>query len=201
MSSQSKRIVIIQGHPDPEGQHYCCALAAAYAQGAAEAGHTIHNLDVAKLEFPFLRSRDDQHGAPPNAIEQAQAAIAHADHVVMIYPVWNGGAPAMLKAFLEQTFRPAFIFPSAPAGKPLGFLSYYTQRGGLKGKTARIIATMQMPAFVYRWYFRPHPERNTLRLSGLSPIRESLIGSVESPNGSGRKRALQTLVRFGREAR
>jgi hypothetical protein len=40
---------------------------------------------------------------------------------------------------------------------------------------------MQMPACVYRWYFHPHPEKNTLSLSGIRPIRESFIGLVEAP--------------------
>lgn len=127
-----------------------------------------------------------------------QAAIGDADHVLMIFPIWNGTAPGLLRTFLEQTFRPAFTFPDAKPGEALGFFFYYTQRRALKGKTARIVATMQMPALVYRWLFRPHPERNTLRLSGMGPVRETLIGSVESPNVRSRERALRVMVTFGR---
>lgn len=190
---------MIQGHPDPEGNHFGHAIAQAYVKGATDAGREVEVIDVAKLDFPLLRSRKDQHDEPPQAIRQAQSAIARADHVVMIYPVWNGGAPALLKGFLEQTFRPAFIFPDTKTTEPLGFFSYYSQRKALKGKTARVIVTMQMPAFVYRWYFRPHPEKNTLSVSGISPIRESLVGLVEATDGRKRERWLRKVYTLGRE--
>jgi putative NADPH-quinone reductase len=199
MKTSFKHIVIIQGHPDPKGEHFCHALAQAYGRGAAETGHQIHVINVAALSFPLLRSRQDQRGDPPQAIAQAESAIALADHLVMIYPVWNGGAPAVLKGFLEQTFRPAFIFPDTKADKPLGFFAYYTQNKALKGKSARVVATMQMPAFVYRWYFRPHPETNVLRLSGMRPITETLIGQVEGKEGRKREQWLDKMVAFGRE--
>jgi putative NADPH-quinone reductase len=201
MINNVKRIVIIQGHPDPGGDHFCHALAQAYVKGATERGHEINVVDVARLDFPFLRSRSDQRVEPPPAIRETQSAITHADHVVMIYPLWNGGAPARLKASLEQTFRPAFVFPDAKPGEPLGFFSYYTQRKALKGKTARIVVTMQMPAFVYRWYFRPHPEKNTFNVSGMGPVTESLIGGVDTHDASKRERWLRKMYALGREAR
>jgi len=69
-----KHIAVIQGHPDPQGRHYCHALAEAYATGAREAGHAVEMIDIAHLEFPFLRSRDDvEHGSVPDAIREAQA--------------------------------------------------------------------------------------------------------------------------------
>jgi putative NADPH-quinone reductase len=202
MSPETRQIVIIQGHPDPQGHHFGHALAEAYAKGATEAGHKIEVIDVAKLDFPLLRSREEnEHGVPPEAIRQAQAAILRADHLLMLYPVWNGAMPALLKGFLEQTFRPAFIFPDAKPGEPMGFFFALKQRKRLKGKTARIVVTMAMPALVYRWYFHPHPEKNTLRLSGVGPIKESLIGLVETPASRNRKRWLHRMQAFGREGR
>ena len=194
----AKRIAIIQGHPDPSGRHYCHALEEEYAAGAREAGHQIEIIPVAQLEFPFLRSRADlEQGPVPAPIVEAQQILLRSDHVVMIFPVWNGAMPALLKAFLEQTFRPSFIFPDAKTGEALGFASYFTQRKALRGKSARVIATMQMPALVYRWYFHPHPEKNTLRLSGLAPICETLIGLVEAPDERKRKHWLAAVHELG----
>lgn len=45
------RIAIVQGHPDPAGTHLCRALADAYADGAAAAGHEAQRIEVARLEF------------------------------------------------------------------------------------------------------------------------------------------------------
>ena len=202
MASLNKRIAVIQGHPDPQGRHFCHAVADAYVMGAREAGHEAETIDVARLEFPLLRSREDfEHGAVPGAIREAQDVLRRADHIVLIYPVWNGALPALVNGFLEQTFRSTFCFPDAKPDQPLGFSSFFSQRKALTGKSGRVIATMQMPAFVYRWYFHPHPEKNTLRLAGISPIRDSLIGLVESPNPQRRERWLAKVGMLGRRAR
>jgi hypothetical protein len=59
---------------------------------------------------------------------------------------------------------------------------------------------MQMPAFVYRWYFHPHSEKNTLRLSGIRSVRESLIGFVDR-SSERRMQWLSKLHALGRHAR
>ncbi len=55
----AKRIVIIQGHPDPAGHHLLHAMADAYAEGATAAGHEVRRIEVAKLVFPLLRTQVD----------------------------------------------------------------------------------------------------------------------------------------------
>lgn len=126
--------------------------------------------------------------------------LTRSDHIVLIYPVWNGAMPALLKGFLEQTFRSTFIFPDAKPDQRLGFSSYFSQRKALTGKSGRVVATMQMPAFVYRWYFHPHPEKNTLRLGGIRPIRERLIGLVEARDPRKREQWLLRMRALGRRA-
>ena len=44
--------------------------------------------------------------APPPAIAEAQRTIVWAEHLVIIYPLWLGSMPALLKGFLEQALRP-----------------------------------------------------------------------------------------------
>jgi putative NADPH-quinone reductase len=61
----------------------------------------------------------------------------------------------------------------------------------LTGKSARIVVTMGMPAFFYRFYFRAHGgkglKRSILGLSGIKPIKESLIGMVEGSQAAREK--------------
>jgi len=45
----SKRILIIQGHPDAGHRHFGHALAEAYAQGAHDAMHTVEVVNVANI--------------------------------------------------------------------------------------------------------------------------------------------------------
>jgi putative NADPH-quinone reductase len=189
-----RHIAIIQGHPDPKGGHFGHALAAAYTEGARSAGHEVKTIDVARLEFSLLRSKDEfEKSGPTAAIAAAQDTLRWADHLVIIYPLWLGSMPALLKGFLEQTFRPGFAFGGAEDPSP------WTKR--LKGKSARVVVTMGMPALVYRWYFRAHSlrsvERNILSFCGIGPIRENLIGMIEAPKDHARRRWLSRVRALG----
>lgn len=193
----AKHVAVIQGHPDPSPEHFCHALAGAYEAGARKAGHDVRTIAVATLDFPVLRTKADfESGPPPPDIVQCQSDIAWADHLVLVYPLWLGTMPALLKAFLEQVFRPDFAFNINASNT-----SWKKQ---LKGKSARVIVTMGMPALAYRWYFRAHSlkslERNVLGFCGIGPIRESLVGMVEARNGKARKAWLDKMTRFGARA-
>lgn len=190
----SKRILIIQGQPDASRQHYGHALASAYEGGARAAGHEVRIIPVAEIDFPLLRGHDDFYkGAPLPQIKQSQEDIKWAEHLVIIYPLWMGSMPALLKGFLEQVFRPGFAMQPVDGGKRWIKL--------LKGKSARIVVTMGMPAFIYRWYFGAHSlkslERNILRFTGVGPVRESLIGLVEASAGR-REKWLDKMREFGK---
>ena len=170
-----RRILIIQGHPDPVAKRLCSALAEAYAEGATAGGHHVTRLSVAELDLPLLRLPEEfQTGTPSAAVLGAQKALREAEHWVLIYPIWMGGMPALLKGFLEQTMRHGFAFK--PDAGLFG--------GLLKGRSARIIVTMGMPAFVFRWWFGAASltalRRNILNFGGIRPVRETLIGNVDT---------------------
>jgi putative NADPH-quinone reductase len=61
---------------------------------------------------------------------------------------------------------------------------------------------MGMPALVYRWYFGAHSlrslERNVLKFCGISPVRDTIIGMVESGDGRRRTRWLERMRALGR---
>lgn len=193
----AKKILILQGHPDPAGGHFCHGLASAYAEGAREAGADVRTIDVAKLDFPLLHSQQDYmkgEDTAPEAIKPAIEASRWADHFLFIYPLWMGTMPAVLKAFMEQTFRPGVALGDSNKGfpKPL-----------FKGKSARVAITMGMPALAYRWYFGAHSlkslERNVLRFAGVSPIKESLVGMVDAMKEEDRKKRLEDFKETGRK--
>lgn len=169
------RILLLQGHPDRDARHFGHALASSYADGAREGGHEVRTVEIATLDFPLLRSQQEwEHGALPEGLRDAQQAIAWAEHIVIFFPLWLGDMPALLKGFLEQVARPGFAFG---AGERTAFTSK-----GLTGRSARIVATMGMPALAYRWFFRAHSvkslERNILGFVGIAPVDETLIGGA-----------------------
>lgn len=192
-----KRVLIIQGHPDPATTHLGHALADAYSKAAHRAGHEIRVVLVAKLDFPILQNQKDwEHGVLPESLAQAQADIAWAEHIVFFFPLWLGDMPAILKAFLEQIARPGFAFKKE--GKnPFGIK-------GLTGRSARIVVTMGMPALVYRWYFGAHSVRslelNILGFIGIAPIHKTMIGLVDRLGEKGVAKWIKKLDALGSQA-
>ena len=186
------RIFVLNGHPDPAPERLCHALAAAYVEGAEAGGNEVRSLAVGQMEIPLLHSELDFHeGALPPAAIQTQEAIDWAEHMVLVYPLWLGTMPAALKALLEQTLRPDFAMD-------------YTGRwpaGRLKGRSARVVVTMGMPALAYRWYYGAHSlkslERNILKFCGISPVRESLYGMVGEADKRTRQGWLAEMRRLG----
>jgi len=190
----SRKILVLQGHPDPSSAHLGDALADAYVAAAKEAGHEVRAVRIADLVFPLLRSQASwQSAEPPEALRPAQQAIGWAEHLVLFFPLWLGGMPAYTKGFLEQVARPGFAL-ARDAKNPL-------KARLLQGRSARLVVTMGMPALVYRYYFRAHSikalERNILGFVGIAPIHRNLVGMIEGMTDVQRERWLETLRGLG----
>jgi putative NADPH-quinone reductase len=187
-----KRILVLDGHPDLDRTRFVHALADAYAEGAAAAGHRLTRIDLATLDIPLLRSAREWEGKPEGDVLRVQSAIAGAEHVVILYPLWLGDVPAALKALLEQVLRPGFAFPEGGRG---------LDNGLLKEKSARLVVTMGMPSAVYRFFFLAHSlrslERNILNFVGIRPVAWTLVGNVGGIAPEARRRWLDKVRLLG----
>lgn len=193
----ARRIAIIQGHPDPDGGHFCNALASAYREGAEAAGHSVDIVETSRLDLPYIRNKA-QWEAPPTdeSVVRMQKAVVAADHLVIIYPLWLGDMPAVLKSALEHLACGGFVMALDENGH---------WQAKLKGKSARVVVTMGMPALVYRLFFLSHSlkslERNILKFAGVKPVRTSLMGQVEGESRAARREGwLAQMRRFGGDA-
>jgi putative NADPH-quinone reductase len=189
----SKTVCIIQGHPHGEGRHLCHAIAEAYAAGAKKAGAEVSRIDLGNLIIPMLRDPADFLTAPPKAIESAQNAIIGSQHLVVVYPLWLGTMPAVVKAFFEQLCRKGFaVEADSKGGWP---------KQMLKGRSARVIVTMGMPATAYKLMFGAHGvrgfESSILGMAGIKPIRETLIGGVGALNRRSVEQLFARMRRLG----
>ncbi len=188
-----KTVTIIQGHPDPVAHHLCHTLADAYAEGATASGHRVIRIDVSKLDFPILRTQSEfESGALPGSLEASRDAILSANHVVIVFPLWLGTMPAIVKAFLEQVMRPGTAFTHEKNGikKLLG------------GRSAHIIVTMGMPAWFYRVFYFSHGiqelRRNIFKFVGFSPVRTTMFGMVHNATENTGARWIDIMRRKGR---
>jgi putative NADPH-quinone reductase len=108
-----KRILLIQGHPDPDRRHFGYALSAAYADGARHSGHEVTEIDVASIDFPLVRTAADFFdGEPPPSIAACPQSISEAQHVVFFYPLWlarqNGAVTPFGRISQSLTKRSSF---------------------------------------------------------------------------------------------
>ncbi|MEL6662163.1 MAG: NAD(P)H-dependent oxidoreductase [Pseudomonadota bacterium] len=189
----SKQICIIDGHPDP-ADHYIHAVCQAYADGAREAGHSVSEVRIADLDIPLLSSAEEFAELPPPHICEARDNIARAEHVMIAFPLWLGGQPAKLKAFLEQAARGEF------------FLGASDEDGGwptqmMHGKSARVFVTMGMPGLVYRFAMDAGAlkalERALLGISGFHPVKHTVHGGIDAVSDDTRKTWLEEARKLG----
>lgn len=187
-----KKILLIQGHPDKES--YCQALANAYRTGALNAGAEIEVLNIYDLEFnPNLEYgyRKRTHLEPD--LIAAQKKILWAEHIVVVHPLWWGGVPALLKGFFDRVLLPGFAFEKIE--------NSLWWKKLLKGRTGRIICTMDQPAWFYR-IFNGGPgykalKRMTFEFCGITPVGITSIGPVRLSKESFRAGALEKVRKLG----
>lgn len=188
----TKRILVLLGHPDGRPERFGQALATAYAEAATAAGHIVRRINLAEIDTPFLEGQWEFESPPPPHIVAVQEDILWAEHVVLLFPLWLGATPARLKALLEQVFRAGFGFTVGPTG----------WSAKLKGRSARLVVTMGMPAIAFRLMFGSHGllalDKGVLRLAGLSPVRSSVIGGIEAIGAKARLGWLAKMRRLGK---
>lgn len=189
-----KKILIIQGHPDRNS--YCHALATAYQRGAQNAQAEVRIIHPGTLDFnPNLAHGYHQRITLEPCLQQAQEDIRWAEHIVIVFPVWWGMVPAVLKGFIDRVFLPGFAFKKRPNSLWWDKL--------LKGRTARIISTMDQPAWYY-WLIYKMPSTNaikklTLEFCGIKPVKVSSIGPLKNSKESFRTKWLERIEGLGRK--
>ena len=142
------------------------------------------------LEFGYQRRTELE----PDLLE-AWEKIKWADHLVWIHPVWWGGLPAIMKGFIDRLFLPGFAFQYRENSILWDKL--------LKGKTARIITTLDQPSWYY-WlvYGRPSVnqlKKSTLEFCGINPVKVSYFGIIKSSNDKKRKKWISEVEKLGRQ--
>lgn len=193
----ARRITVIQGHPDPSGLHLLNILADRYAEAAQSVGHEVRRIEIAQIDFPLLRTQSEfESGAIPPALDAASRDLLWAEHLVFFFPLWLGTMPALVKAFLEQVMRPGLAFDYVAAGFPKKLLT---------GRSARLVITMGMPTLIYRWCFGAHGvrglEQSILKFAGITPVRESLFGMVDSADPVRKQHWFEQMRHLGMAAK
>nr|WP_042192312.1 NAD(P)H-dependent oxidoreductase [Kibdelosporangium sp. MJ126-NF4]CEL19104.1 NAD(P)H oxidoreductase YRKL @ Putative NADPH-quinone reductase (modulator of drug activity B) @ Flavodoxin 2 [Kibdelosporangium sp. MJ126-NF4]CTQ95094.1 NAD(P)H oxidoreductase YRKL (EC 1.6.99.-) @ Putative NADPH-quinone reductase (modulator of drug activity B) @ Flavodoxin 2 [Kibdelosporangium sp. MJ126-NF4] len=123
-----------------------------------EAGHAVEVSDLYAMKWNPVVDRDDygiddERLRVPHASKQAydsrtlsqdvraeQAKLDRADLLVMQFPLWWFGVPAILKGWIDRVFVRGYAYGIPDPDRPGGSLRYGT--GGLAGKRALAVVTL-----------------------------------------------------------
>ena len=189
-----KKILIINGHPNRDSFNF--ALAEAYRQGAESPGTEIREMVIADLKFnPNLQFGYQKRTDLEPDLLDAWEKIRWADHLVWIHPVWWGGLPAITKGFIDRLFLPGMAFRYRENSVWWDKL--------LKGKTARIITTLDQPGWYYRLsYGRPSVnqlKKSVLEFCGVKPVKVDYIGIIKTSGEAQRMKWLEKVKILGQK--
>lgn len=107
------RVLLIHAHPVEES--FSAALKAEALRALVAAGHSVEECDLYRLGFDPVLSRDERlayHDLETNRdpVESYVEQLLRAEAVVLVYPVWNFGFPAILKGYFDRVFLPGVSF-------------------------------------------------------------------------------------------
>lgn len=189
-----KKILIIDGHPNQDSLNF--ALAEAYLKGAKESGAEVKKIRIGDLYFdPNLEyGYQNRKELEPDLLEAIEL-IRWADHLVWFYPVWWGGFPAIMKGFIDRLFLPGLTY------QPIE--NSYKHNKLLKGKTARIVTTLDQPSWYYHLVFNV-PSTNQLKkcilqFCGVKPVKVTYLSFIRSSNEQKRANWLRKIESIGKK--
>ena len=185
-------ILIINGHPNKESFNY--ALANAYQQGALKSKAKVDVIHIGELDFnPNLQYGYTKRIELEPDLLVSLEKIKKADHLVWIHPVWWGALPAMMKGFIDRLFLPGIAYQYRENSIWWDKL--------LTGKTARIITTLDQPAWYYRIFYGNTSinqlKKSTLEFCGIKPVAVTAIAIIKTSTEKQRAAWIAKVYQLG----
>ncbi|WP_328922961.1 NAD(P)H-dependent oxidoreductase [Streptomyces griseoaurantiacus] len=155
-------VLWVMSHPDPRS--LTAFLAAEGRRALSAAGHEVEVSDLYAMGWnPVVDAADYAHDPAERFLVAAAAKKAHgagalsadiraeqekldrADALVVQFPLWWFGMPAILKGWFDRVFVQGYAYGlSAPDGRPLGY-----GEGFLSGRPALTVVSTGGPARLY----------------------------------------------------
>ena len=171
---QERRILVVNGHPDPAPERFCSALCDAYEEGAYHAGWIVRRLTIGLLS---------NNGTRDAALDDMRWAT----QLVVVYPLWLDQPPAQLRDLFEDYLA-----------------SNQRDGGSVSEQPVHLVITMDMPAFLYRAMLQCEIDVKGLArgmmLPGFRHQHQDFIGSIASITPEQRGRWLRTMRETGLRA-
>jgi putative NADPH-quinone reductase len=187
----SKRILVLAANPKVNS--FVNYLAEAYAN-SAQKNNEVQLLKISDMEFSVdLSSGYAEEQSMEDPLKSFQSSLEWCEHLVVFTPIWWGSLPAKLKGLFDRTFLPGFAF-QYEKGKLIPTKL-------LKGKTARIVMTMDTPPWYY-YLIQGAPaikqlKTTTLKFVGFNSVKSKMIGPIISSTKESRSKWINEIVELG----
>lgn len=151
------KVLVVYAHPEP--QSFCAALLRAGKEALESVGHQVVVSDLYAMGFSPIASREDflevadpdffkyqreqQHAAAREAfaadIAAEQRKLVEADFVILHFPLWWFGTPAIMKGWFDRVLALDFAYGGGR----------WFEYGPLRGRRAMLTMTAGAPRSRY----------------------------------------------------
>jgi NAD(P)H dehydrogenase (quinone) len=116
------QVLVIYCHPVAES--FAAAAHAVVLQTLAAGGHDVTDVDLYAENFDPVMNRQerlDYQKTERNVrpVRKYDEQLAAAEAIVLVYPAWWYGMPAMLKGYFDRVWLPGVAFDVTPDGRVL----------------------------------------------------------------------------------
>lgn len=138
-------------------------LAATVESQARALGWQVTRRDLHDGFDPVLtpEERAGYHATPPTTLAEEKRELTQAQVLILVFPTWWFGFPAILKGWFDRVWTPGTAFDHSP-----GFGPMLPRLDALREVLA--VTTMGAPAWI-DWLVLRRPLRRILRLAILKP--------------------------------
>lgn len=108
------RVMVLHAHPVETS--YNRALCTGVIEALTAKGHDVDLVDLYAEKFDPVLSREGRltyHDVPENITPELKPYVDRlmaAEAIVLVFPVWNYGFPAILKGYFDKVFLPGVSF-------------------------------------------------------------------------------------------
>lgn len=182
--------LVIYAHPNPASFNH--AIMETTVNTLEAKGHKVDVRDLYALKFQPVLTGEDIVGFKENNItpdiQKEQEFVTKADTIILIYPIWWAGLPAIIKGYIDRVFA-------------YGFAYRYGEEGVislLKGKKGIVINTQGSPTDYYDQIGMTESLRKTsdtgiFSFVGIEPVEHLFFGAVPAVDDAARKEMLGSV--------
>jgi putative NADPH-quinone reductase len=156
------RCLIITAHPLPRS--LTARLAATVESEARAQGWQVTRRDLYPQDFDPCLTAEERAGyyaTPPNTLAEDKQDLTTADVLILVFPTWWFGFPAIMKGWFDRVWAPGTAFDHSPGYGPM-----LPRLDVLQEVLA--VTTMGAPAWV-DWLVLRQPLKRTLRFAIVKP--------------------------------